>query len=87
MSSLTYLLGLEVSRNKDGFRVVQTKYADDSVKSVRLGDAKTIATPIELNVKFSKDGGQPLQDPTFFRRLVGSLLYLTMTRADISYAV
>ena len=67
--------------------MVQTKYANDLVKSARLGDAKTFATPIELNVKFSKDGGPPLQDPTLFRRLVGSLLYSTMTRPDISHAV
>ena len=53
----------------------------------RLKDAKTFDTPLELNVKISKDDGCPLEDPTVFRRLVGSLLYLTMTLPDISHAV
>lgn len=61
---LTNFLGLEVSRNKDGIRVVQTKYADDLHKSARRGDAKTFAKPIELYVKFSKDDGPPLEDQT-----------------------
>ena len=87
LGSLTYFLGLEVSRNKDGIQVTQSKYVDDLIHSVCLGAAKTFATPIELNVKIGKDDGHPLSDPTLFRRLVGSLLYLTMTRPDISHAV
>lgn len=57
------------------------------VKSARLGDAKPFDTPLELNVKIGKAGGILLEDPTVFRRLVGSLLYLTMTRPDISHIV
>eukprot|EP00268_Persea_americana_P044937 TRINITY_DN4553_c2_g1_i10.p1 TRINITY_DN4553_c2_g1~~TRINITY_DN4553_c2_g1_i10.p1 ORF type:complete len:308 (+),score=35.45 TRINITY_DN4553_c2_g1_i10:1732-2655(+) len=87
LGSLTYFLGLEVQQNKDGIQITQSKYVDDLIHSARLGDAKTFATPIELNVKLSKDDGHPLPDPTIFRRLVGSLLYLTMTRPDISHAV
>ena len=79
LGSLTYFLGLEDQRNKDGIQIIQSKYADDLIHSVRLGDAKTFATPIELNVKLSKDDWHPLPDPTIFRCLVGSLLYLTMT--------
>ena len=67
--------------------LIKTKYADDLIKSARLSDAKTFDTPLGLNVKISKDDGCPLEDPTVFQRLVGSLLYLTMTRPNISHAV
>ena len=42
---------------------------------------------MELNSKISTDDGSPLADPSIFRRIVGSLLYLTMTKPDISHAV
>ena len=32
-------------------------------------------------------GGKPLSNPSLYKRLVGSLVYLTVTRPDISYAV
>ena len=87
MHHLTYFLGLEVQQNKDGIQITQSKYVDDLIHSAQLDDAKTFATTMELNVKISKEDGHPLPDPTIFRRLVGSLLYLTMTRPDISHAV
>ena len=87
LGSLTYFLGLEVSRSKAGIWVNQTKYADDLIKSARLNDAKSFNTPFELNVKINKDDGSLLEDPTIFRWLVGSLLYLTMIRLDISHAL
>jgi len=42
---------------------------------------------MEPNVKFSKDSGQLLEDPTAYKRLVGRLLYLTISRPDISFVV
>ncbi|KAG9453417.1 hypothetical protein H6P81_006321 [Aristolochia fimbriata] len=50
-------------------------------------DNKTSDTPLELNVKFRPSDGEVLVDPTLYRQLVGGLLYLSITRPDISYAV
>uniref|UniRef100_A0A1S8ACK4 Cysteine-rich RLK RECEPTOR-like protein kinase n=1 Tax=Citrus limon TaxID=2708 RepID=A0A1S8ACK4_CITLI len=50
-------------------------------------DTNSVDTPMELNVKYRRDEGELLQDPTLYRKLVGSLIYLTITRPDISYAV
>lgn len=63
-----------------------------------LTGAKPVQTPIEQNVKFtSKEfddkaeiidpNGELFEEPEKYRRLIGKLLYLTMTRLDISYAV
>ena len=31
--------------------------------------------------------GEEIEDPTMFRRIVGSLIYMTITKLDLSYAV
>ncbi|RVW24373.1 Retrovirus-related Pol polyprotein from transposon RE1 [Vitis vinifera] len=50
-------------------------------------DTSFVDTPMEVNVKYKKDEGDFLDDLTLYRRLVGSLIYLTTTRPDISYAL
>ena len=52
-----------------------------------LTDSKTVDTPVEFNAHLTPTGGNPLSNPSLYRRLVGSLVYLTVTRPDISYAV
>ncbi|KAL5570584.1 hypothetical protein UlMin_027159 [Ulmus minor] len=39
------------------------------------------------NLKLSQEEGEPLADPILYRRLIGKLLYLTITRPDLSYSV
>jgi hypothetical protein len=42
---------------------------------------------MELNVQLRASNGDPLPDPARYRHLVGSLVYLAVTRPDISYLV
>ena len=39
------------------------------------------------NLKLYGQTGTSLKDPNYFRRLVGKLIYLSITRPDISFAV
>ena len=50
-------------------------------------DDKTIDTLFELHAKLSAINSVLLEDPTLYRELVGCLVYLTITRPDISYVV
>jgi hypothetical protein len=38
-------------------------------------------------VKLNSEDGEPLEDVNQFQRLVEKLIYLTITRPDLSYAV
>ena len=87
LSQLTYFLRLEVHYRSHGLFVNQHKYIQDLITLAGLEDTSSVDTPMEVNVKYRKDEGDLLDEPTLYRRLVGSLIYLTTTRPDISYAV
>ena len=79
LGQLTYLLGLEVHYRSHGLFVNQHKYIQDLITLAGLEDTSSVDTPMEVNVKYRKDEGDLLDEPTLCRRLVGSLIYLTTT--------
>ena len=50
-------------------------------------DCKPVDTPMDPNVKLVPGQGESLVDPGRYRRLVGKLNYLTITRPDISFPI
>ena len=50
-------------------------------------NCKPLVTPIATDTKISKDDDGSKVDPTLYKRLVGSLMYLTSTRPDIMFGV
>ncbi len=48
---------------------------------------KPISIPLEQNVKLSAYEGDLVEDTTMYRRIVGSLIYMTITRPDLNYVV
>lgn len=87
LGSLTYFLGLEVHSYSSGVFVHQHKYAHDLIALAGLQDSSPVDPPLEVNVKFQRDDGDLLPNPTLYWQLVGSLNYFTITRPDISFAV
>jgi hypothetical protein len=87
LGPLTYFLGLEIHAGSHGIFLSQHKYAMDLVAAAGLQHLPPLDTPMEINLKLRKDEGDLLSDPAAYRTLVGSLLYLTHTRPDISFAV
>ena len=59
----------------------------DILEEISILNCKPINTPMDPNVKLVPGQGEPLQDPGRYRRLVGRLNYLTITRPDISFPV
>ena len=44
-------------------------------------------TPMEEKLKLSRESTAEEADPTYYRRLIGSLRYLVHSRPDIAFAI
>ena len=84
---LNYFLGLEAHRTSKGLHLSQRKYILDLLHRYNMLNAKAVTTPMASSPKLTLFSGTPMSDPTEFRKLVGSLQYLSFTRLDIAYAV
>nr|XP_016473779.1 PREDICTED: uncharacterized mitochondrial protein AtMg00810-like [Nicotiana tabacum] len=94
LGELKYFLGIKVLRSKQGILLNQRKYALKLVYDVGLNGAKPSTTPLEANtrlttVEFDKligDTDDPLlEDICSYQKLVGKLIYITITRPDICF--
>jgi len=82
-----YFLGIEIARSTTGTFMNQRKYILDILADTGLTTTKPAKFPMAKGLKLSTETGDLLAAPETYRRIVGILLYLTLTRPDISYAV
>jgi hypothetical protein len=87
LGTLKYFLALEVARSPTGIFLNQRKYAMDILNDSGHLGARPATFPMEQNLKLTNEEGTVLSDPSPYRRLVGRLIYLTITRPDIVYSV
>lgn len=87
LGPIHYFLGLEVDRSSSGFFISQKKYTLDLLTEYGLLHCKPFSLPMDSHIKLTPTVGDPLPNPTSYQRLLGQLIYLTITRPDIAFTV
>jgi hypothetical protein len=80
-------LGIGGVAEADEIFLSQGKYTVEILQRFGMMDCKSMATPMTTNLKLLSDSSSDLVDPTMYRQLIGSLMYLVNTRPDICFAV
>ncbi|GJR05802.1 putative ribonuclease H-like domain-containing protein [Tanacetum coccineum] len=81
------ILLVQVQQKSDGIFISQDKYVAEILKKFDFTTIKTASTPMEPNKALIKDEEAEDVDVHLYRSMIGSLMYLTASRPDITFAV
>ncbi|XP_019168829.1 PREDICTED: uncharacterized protein LOC109164734 [Ipomoea nil] len=86
LGSPGFFLGIETVSSTSGMFLSQRRYMTDLLGRSGMVDCKPLTMPAAVT-KTATPSAQLYDNPTQYRRIVGALQYLTITRPDLSYAV
>ena len=87
LGKMKYFLGIEVTQSAGGIFICQKKYAREVLERFRMDDCTPVQVPIIPGTKLTRDGEGEKIDSTYYKQMIGSLMYMTATRLDLTYAV
>ena len=87
LGKMRFFLGIEVLQKPTGIFICQRRYANDVLKRFGMSECKPVSSPIVSGFKIGRDVNGVAVDDTFYKQIVGSLMYLTATRPDIMFSV
>jgi len=87
LRELCYFFGIQVIQSPKGIWLLQRQYALNKLSEYGMTGYKPILIPLEQNVKLHVDERDLVKDTTMYRRIMGSLIYMTITRPDLNYVV
>ncbi|GJT71731.1 retrovirus-related pol polyprotein from transposon TNT 1-94 [Tanacetum coccineum] len=87
MGKLSFFLGLQISQSPRGIFLNQSKYALESIKKYGMETYEPADTPMVEKSKLDEDPQGKAVDPTRYRGMIGTLMYLTASRPDLVFVV
>ena len=86
LGMLRYFLGVEVMQSKHGIFLSQRKYVLDLLSEIGKLGTKPCSSPMASSIHLTRED-ELFEDCERYRRLVGKLSYLIVTRPDIAHSV
>ncbi|XP_020684500.1 uncharacterized protein LOC110101076, partial [Dendrobium catenatum] len=80
-------LGIKIQKEKDKYFLSQQLYANSILQQAQLTQCNPLSNPTYTKPPKDIPPDPILTDPTTYRKITGSLQYLTLTRPDITYSV
>uniref|UniRef100_A0A6N2KS35 Reverse transcriptase Ty1/copia-type domain-containing protein n=1 Tax=Salix viminalis TaxID=40686 RepID=A0A6N2KS35_SALVM len=87
LGRMKYFLGAEVTQNNEGIFISQRKYAQDVLLRFEMNNSNATKTPMVSGVKLTKDEAGTRVDATQYKQMIGSLMYLTVSRSNLMYVM
>jgi isopentenyldiphosphate isomerase len=87
MGELTFFLGIQVKQTKKDIFIHQVKYMKDLMKKFNMTELKPMSTLMSMTAALDPDENDEAVDQRGYRSMIGSLMYLTVTRSDIQFVV
>ncbi|GJY34550.1 retrovirus-related pol polyprotein from transposon TNT 1-94 [Tanacetum coccineum] len=87
MGKISFFLGLQISQSPRGIFINQSKYALESLKKYGFDSCDPVDTPMVEKSKLDEDKEGKVVDPSHYRGMIGTLLYLTASRPDLQFAI
>ncbi|KAH9726247.1 retrovirus-related pol polyprotein from transposon RE1 [Citrus sinensis] len=87
LGNLSYFIGIQVIRNQHSIMLSQAKYVQDLLAKTEMENYKGIESPFSTTEKLKKGEGTKLDNPSFYRSVVGSLQYAVLIRPELAYSV
>jgi hypothetical protein len=87
IGELIFFLGIQMKQTKQGIFVHQAKYTKDLIKKFNMAELKPISTPMSSTASLGPDEDGEAVEQREYMSMIGSLLYLTVTRPDIQFTV
>ncbi|GKF61968.1 retrovirus-related pol polyprotein from transposon TNT 1-94 [Tanacetum coccineum] len=87
MGKISFFLGLQIFQNPKGIFINQSKYALESLKKYGFDSCDPVDTPMVKKSKPDEDKERKVVDPSHYRGMIGTLLYLTTSRPEIQFAI
>ncbi|GJZ52039.1 retrovirus-related pol polyprotein from transposon TNT 1-94 [Tanacetum coccineum] len=87
MGKISFFLGLQIFQNPRGIFINQSKYALESLKKYSFDSCDLVDTPMVEKSKLDEDKEGKAVDPSHYRGMIDTLLYLTASRSDLQFAI
>ena len=80
-------MGVEVAQHPKYIFISQKKYVGELLNKFCMTECSPLSTPMEQKLNLTSIEGKEFKDATKYWKIVGNLIYLTITRPEISYVV